>query len=272
MTVLVPGLRLNNKNKEYFFKELEQKSFSVNWPYLAGMIDGDGCVRNVDTILGLVDKEPVEYLSKLFTSSLMIKLDSKKNRTAYVCQPRYFVSVSGEKNLYLLKKIYPYTVEKREQIAKVIEQYEPVPSGHYLEHTKEEFFQWFAGFAEAEGSFTFTEKQRRFSIGTTNYMVIDYVFRKLKQYDIVFNKLKPLQTVKASVRYEPQKKYNITRKEHYSFTLSGIDLVALCKKILPYMMMQRKISSLKKILEHYNKTPPIKKNFVLKNRNNIHYV
>ena len=53
MTVLIPGLRLNNKNKEYFFKELEQKSFSVNWPYLAGMIDGDGCVRNVDTILGL---------------------------------------------------------------------------------------------------------------------------------------------------------------------------------------------------------------------------
>jgi hypothetical protein len=61
------------------------------------MIDGDGCVRNVDTILGLVDKEPVEYLSKLFSCSLMIKLDSKKNRTAYVCQPRYFVNVSGEK-------------------------------------------------------------------------------------------------------------------------------------------------------------------------------
>ena len=43
MTVLVPGLRLNNKNKEYFFKELEQKSFSVNWPYLAGMIWGWLC-------------------------------------------------------------------------------------------------------------------------------------------------------------------------------------------------------------------------------------
>ena len=271
MTVLVPGLRLNNKNKKYFFKELEQKSFSVNWPYLAGMIDGDGCVRNVDTILGLVDKEPVEYLSKLFTSSLMIKLDSKKNRTAYVCQPRYFVFVSGEKNLYLLKKIYPYTIEKREQISKVIEQYEPVPSGHYLEHTEEEFFQWLAGFAEAEGSFVFTKKTRCFSLGTTNYMVLDYVFRKLKQYDVVFDKLKPLQTIKASVRYEPQKKYNITRKEKYNFTLTGIDLVTLCKKILPYMMMQRKINKLKKILDYYDKKPARRGN-VLNNRSNVHYV
>jgi hypothetical protein len=80
---------------------------------------------------------------------------------------------------------------------------------------------------------------------------------------LFLNKLKPLQTVKASVRYEPQKKYNITRKEHYSFTLSGIDLIALCRKILPYMMMQRKINSLFRIL----KTPPARRN-----RSNIHYV
>jgi hypothetical protein len=102
-------------------------------------------------------------------------------------------------------------------------------------------------------------------------MVLDYVFRKLKQYDIVFDKLKPLQTVKASVRYEPQKKYNITRKEKYNFTLTGIDLVTLCKKILPYMMMQRKINKLKKILDYYDKKPA-RRNVILKNRSNIHYV
>ena len=84
-TIKLESKLLGLINKECFFKELEQKSFSVNWPYLAGMIDGDGCVRNVDTILGLVDKEPVEYLSKLFTSSLMIKLDSKKNIFPYFC-------------------------------------------------------------------------------------------------------------------------------------------------------------------------------------------
>ena len=44
MPVLSKGIRLNKNNRASFMKELEEKSFSVNWPYWAGILDGDGCL------------------------------------------------------------------------------------------------------------------------------------------------------------------------------------------------------------------------------------
>ena len=107
MPVLIEGITINQENRDSFFKELKEKSFSVNWPYWAGILDGDGCLSKKTIQFAIIDKEPVEILCNIFKSSLCIRLDSKRNRLAYICQPRYTTQFSGEKYMYLLQKIYP---------------------------------------------------------------------------------------------------------------------------------------------------------------------
>jgi len=257
MTVLSKGIIINKNNKASFMKELEEKSFSVNWPYWAGILDGDGCLSKKAMIFYIIDKEPVETLCNLFKTSLRIRLDSKRNRLAYVCQPRYGTSFGGEKYIYLLQKIYPFTIEKREDIAAILEHHQQtVPDGFYLNHTREEFFAWLAGYAEAEGHFCFLKKQRTFYVKSTNYTVIDYILHKLKELDIIKNATKSIYVQKASVRFEPRKNYNITRKESYRFHVTGLDLQRLYHAILPYMLMERKINKVKQTLHDFSIRPP----------------
>ena len=257
MPVLSKGIILNKNNKASFMKELEEKSFSVNWPYWAGILDGDGCLSKKTMELAIIDKEPVQKLSELFKSSLRIRLDSKRNRLAYVCQPRYTTQFSGERYMYLLQKIYPFTIEKREAIASVLEHNKQIiPDGFYLHHTREEFFAWLAGYAEAEGHFRFDNKQRTFAIRSTAYTVVDYILHKLRELGIVRHATKSIDVRKASVRFEKQKNYNITRKEAYGFHITGLDLQRLYNAILPYMLMERKIDKVKQTLSYFSVHPP----------------
>ena len=257
MTVLIEGITINQENRDSFFKELKEKSFSVNWPYWAGILDGDGCLSKRAMIFYIVDKEPVETLCNIFKSSLRIRLDSKRNRLAYVCQPRYGTSFAGKKYMYLLQKIYPFTIEKREAIASVLEHNkQTIPDGFYLHHTKEEFFAWLAGYAEAEGHFRFDNKVRAFIVRSTAYTVVDYILHKLRELGIVRHATKSIDVRKASVRFEKQKNYNITRKEAYGFHITGLDLQRLYHAILPYMIMERKIDKVKQTLDYFSVHPP----------------
>ena len=61
---------------------------------------------------------------------------------------------------------------------------------------------------------------------------------------------------KASVRFEKQKNYNITRKEAYGFHITGLDLQRLYHAILPYMLMERKINKIKQTLDYFLVRPP----------------
>ena len=257
MPVLRKGIRLNKNNKASFMKELEEKSFSVNWPYWAGILDGDGCLGKKEMVFPIIDKEPVQKLSELFKSSLLIQVDSKKNRLAYICQPRYRTSFAGERYMYLLQKIYPFTIEKREAIASVLEHNKQIiPDGFYLHHSREEFFAWLAGYAEAEGHFRFNNKQRTFTIRSTAYTVVDYILHKLRELGIIRHATKSINVRKASVRFEKQKNYNITRKEAYGFHITGLDLQRLYHAILPYMLMERKINKVKQTLDYFSVHPP----------------
>jgi hypothetical protein len=257
MPVLIEGITINQENRDSFFKELKEKSFSVNWPYWAGILDGDGCLSKKTIQFAIIDKEPVQKLSELFKSSLLIRLDSKKNRLAYICQPRYTTQFSGEKYMYLLQKIYPFTIEKREAIASVLEHHkQTIPDGFYLHHTREEFFAWLAGYAEAEGHFRFDNKVRAFFVRSTNYTVIDYLLHKLRELHIIRHATKSIDVRKAFVRFEKQKNYNITRKETYGFHITGLDLQRLYHAILPYMLMERKIDKVKQTLSYFSVHPP----------------
>jgi hypothetical protein len=208
-------------------------------------------------VFAIIDKEPVQKLSELFKSSLLIQVDSKKNRLAYICQPRYRTSFAGERYMYLLQKIYPFTIEKREAIASVLEHNkQTIPDGFYLHHSREEFFAWLAGYAEAEGHFRFDNKNRTFIIRSTAYTVVDYLLHKLRELHIIRHATKSINVRKAFVRFEVQKNYNITRKEAYGFHITGLDLQRLYHAILPYMLMERKINKVKQTLDYFSIHPP----------------
>jgi hypothetical protein len=65
-------------------------------------------------IFAIIDKEPVQKLSELFKSSLLIRLDSKKNRLAYICQPRYTTQFCrGEIYVFITKNISFHHRKKR---------------------------------------------------------------------------------------------------------------------------------------------------------------
>ena len=83
--VIKKGLHSNRKNDKKVIKNLLKTR--VQWPYIAGWIDGDGCIttrknkqgHNSDSIsLALKDYEPIYYLTNLFKTSVTTRKEKRK--------------------------------------------------------------------------------------------------------------------------------------------------------------------------------------------------
>ena len=66
--------KMKDEQLNQLFKSLDERT-DINWPYIAGWIDGDGFIGKLNkktygVMLKIADKEPVEMLSELFKCSL----------------------------------------------------------------------------------------------------------------------------------------------------------------------------------------------------------
>tara|TARA_R100000963_G_scaffold4724_1_gene3567 strand:+ start:424 stop:1251 length:828 start_codon:yes stop_codon:yes gene_type:complete len=241
----------------------EQTHKKLKLAYIAGFIDGDGCIhtslirRNDSGIsVGITDFEPVQFIAKYFNKNVTKRLEN----SPFKVKPRYFTSCKGITIIPHLKSLLPFLMEKRNNAFKILKQYNAYENFPYLQHSREEFFAWLAGFSEAEGHFgtrkrkTSLNHKRKIGIPSskkiynyievlyqlvnTNESLMNYILSKLRDYGIT-QKMK-LTVIKGHTRTCPVTKKMITRKPLHRLFLGGGDLLLLYREIYPFMKIERK--------------------------------
>ena len=261
--VIKKGLQANRKNDKKVIKKLLKTK--IEWPYIAGWIDGDGCISthkdkhgyNADSInLALKDPEPIYYLTDLFKTSITTRKQKSKKG---VITKMYVAKIMGTRGLFLISQITPYLMEKTNQAKKFLKKKEVNENFSYLEHTPHEFISYFTGFFEAEGhvSYHLTKRKNKkirretsIEVVNTNKALMYHLQKKLIQYGV---RGAHLYTRKSSIREDGYK-----RKPLYKIWISGWNAMLLLEQMLPYMKIKRKWDDACKIIAYLfnNRTTP----------------
>ena len=253
--VIKKGLHSNKKNDKKVIKKLLKTR--VEWPYIAGWIDGDGCIStrinkqgyNSDAIsLSLKDPEPIYYLADLFKTSITTRLETSKKG---VITKMHVAKIMGTRGLFLISQITPFLMEKTNQATKFLKKKKVNETFSYLRHTPHEFISYFTGFFEAEGHVAYhltkrkNKKIRRetsIEVVNTNKALMYHLQKKLIQYGV---RGAHLYTRKSSIREDGYK-----RKPLYKIWISGWNAMLLLEQMLPYMKIKRKWDAACKIIAH----------------------
>ncbi len=239
----------------------QQTHKELKLSYIAGFIDGDGCIhaslksRTQSCVtVSVTDFEPVQFIAKHFDKNVTKRLESSP---FWKLKPRYFTKCSGIAVIPHLKSLLPFLMEKRNNAFKILKQYDAYENFPYLQHSREEFFAWLAGFSEAEGHFSTIKRkiskpkrttpsgkkiydytEVRYQLVNTNESLMNYVLNKLKDYGIT-QKMK-LNVMKERTKFCPITKRTIIRKPLHRLFLGGGDVLLLYREIYPFMKIKRK--------------------------------
>jgi len=252
------------------------KSNELLCSYIAGWTDGDGCIHigrkkwNSRWSLKLTDKEPLHFINNTMNLSkniYKIKLD-----TRYKCKIQYELVLRTEQALPFIDNIANYLVEKQDKAKQYLTVFSQPFNFSYLKHNREEFFAWLAGFFEAEGHvevrktktsaklksgeikfYDFTET--RLQLVNTNLLVMDFVLKKLKEYEIVEESRKLQINKKASRKWCPDTLKWKNTKQLYRLGFRGAHFLKLQKEIFPHMVIKRKKEKILEALEIMKNRP-----------------
>jgi hypothetical protein len=249
--------KMNDEQLDQLFKSLDERK-DINWPYIAGWIDGDGFIgklatRSYGVMLKIADKEPVEMLSELFKCSL--SQEKTDPRPLYIKPPqrRYYVNIRGKKAIYLAKKIAPFIMEKTRNLYKTLEYYKCNEKFPYMELNDRDFINYLVGFSEAEGSFTCNEKTNKYSyaISNTNLNLLRYVERRLKQVGFFTVKIRTL--IKSGFYFFNKRVSDkiIKRKTSYRLEIHGYALLDFYNLIKDKLIIERKKQKVLATIEHF---------------------
>ena len=238
----------------------QQTPKELKLAYIAGFIDGDGCIHSSlrgrsesGVLVGVTDVEPVQFIADHFNKNVTKRLE----KSPYKVKPRYFTKCSGISVIPHLKSLLPFLMEKRNNAFKILKQYDAYENFPYLQHSREEFFAWLAGFSEAEGHFSTIKRkiskpkrttpsgkkiydytEVRYQLVNTNESLMNYILNKLRDYGIT-QKMKLIVT-KAHIRMCSITKRTIIRKPLHRLFLGGGDVLLLYREIYPFMKIKRK--------------------------------
>ena len=249
--------KMKDEQLNQLFKSLDERT-DINWPYIAGWIDGDGFIGKLNkhthgVMLKITDKEPVEMLSELFKCSLAQEQMDK--RPIFIKPPkrRYYVVIRGEKAIYLAKKIAPFIMEKTKNLYKTLQYYGCNQKFPYMELNNEDFINYLVGFSEAEGCFFCSNEKSNYiySVSNTNLNLLKYLERRLKQ--LGFFKFK-IVTIKKEGFYFFNKAVTdkiIHRKISYRLEMNGYALLDFYNLIKDKLIINRKKEKVLATIEHF---------------------
>jgi hypothetical protein len=249
--------KMDDEQLDQLFKSLDERT-DVNWPYIAGWVDGDGFIgklgaRNYGVMLKIADKEPVEMLSELFKCSL--SQEKMDKRPFYVKPPqrRYYVTIRGKKAIYLAKKIAPFIMEKTKNLYKTLEYYKCNEKFPYMQLNDKDFLDYLVGFSEAEGCFSYYKNVNKFSyaVSNTNLNLLTYLERRLKQLGFFKFKIRVLS--KEGFYFFNKKATDkvIHRKTSYRLEITGYALLDFYNVIKDKLIINRKKEKVLATIEHF---------------------
>ena len=274
--ILKQGLKSTKENDEKVISKLKNMS-DLTWAYIAGWIDGDGCISTLKTKHGhnsrriaikLIDRDIVEWFADLFYTSLRTATEDKRE-DGYDRKTQYVTAVAGLRARYICEKILPYLIEKTKDAEKFLRSFEnyPIKTVPYMQHTDKEFMAWFTGYSEAEGSFMLHKgvKNRvnskgehykymappevKFELVNTNESIIRYCKTKLEKMGFFVSKVGVVKRHYSFIGKKGTKDRRVVKKKDlFRLFSAGSTAQILYRAMLPFMRCERKISKVEKSL------------------------
>lgn len=261
--IMREGLRTNKINDKIIMNNIFANEHKYSFPYFAGWADGDGSfITKINTNrnlyqLHIVNEEPVYQLSNLYKSSVLLSTPEK--RKWMNAETRKYTALRGPRLIHFCEKVAPFLIEKQYKALRILKDHGIKDySCNYMQHTREEFIQYLAGFLEAEGHFMYKPELPSYGFQLNNYCanVIKFIVDNFKKYFDIDINFKVRKSPKMSqgpngkvsefggVAYVPR------QKEFYGISCGGKKGMPVFKEILPYMTIDYKIDAVKKIINH----------------------
>ena len=251
--ILKQGLKINENTWPIILENLEKNKDTFNWAYHAGWADGDGSFSNRVYCLKITEENPVYNLANIFSTSVVLSTPEKRPGHGNPSNPRKLTQLSSKRAFYFVNKVMTFIIEKRKQCYKILEKYNVSKRYPYLMFDEKTFISYLTGFSEAEGTFYCTEKNSHFGIAipNSNLKLLKYLSKWLDHLKIKHGFYK----VNKEGSYEFNKKNApgrmITRKNCYRIYISGKNAVPLLEKMIPHMLIPKKLNNAKGIVEHF---------------------
>ena len=235
---------------------IDQSVHPQFWAYHAGMADGDGSFQirrksnSIYYVLSLIDKNIVKELADLYGVNICKPKNKKSNH-----KQKYIVNLCGSNAKHFYNKVYPYLIEKRDQVEKQAKM-----AGLKLESKTTNInykLCWLAGYFDAEGSVSmqkmYDKKTKnyyfkfRLRFTSTDLKVNRYVRRLL---NTIFNRngKKPMANLVKKTKWK-KRPYN--EKDCWDVSVSQAAKVHLFSKVfLPTIKCKRKKEKFIRIIDY----------------------
>jgi hypothetical protein len=251
--ILKKGIGINKENWPIILENLEKNKDTFNWAYHAGWADGDGTFTNGSYGLKITEEKPVYNLADVFLTSVLLTTPEKRPGHGNPNNPRKLTKLSSKRAVYFIDKVMPFIIEKRKACYKILIKRNENKRYPYLMFDEKTFISYLTGFCEAEGTFYYTEKSSHFgfSIPNSNLKLLKYLSKWLNYLKIKHGFYK----VNKEGNYEFNKKNApgrmINRKNCYRIYISGKNALPLLEKMIPHMLIPKKLNNAKGIVAHF---------------------
>lgn len=260
--IMREGIKENKDSNKIIMNSIFANEAKYNFAYFAGWADGDGCFSPKDKPasyqLKIRNEEPVYQLSDLYRSSVRLA-PAEKREWIKESDRRKITELSGQRLIHFCKNVAPFLIEKQSVALKALELKGITDfKCSYMEHNKDQFIQYLAGFLEAEGYFMYKKKIHSYGVQAYNYNedVIKFIIRNLKKYfniDVKFTiKKVPKMTQGPNGKVSEVGGESYVRRQNqtYGIDISGQKSKPILEAILPYMRIDYKIEAANNIIKH----------------------
>jgi len=249
------------------FYEIKNKFFIFLRQYFAGVWDGDGYQRNyvqkgrhtktLELSLEMAEngKEPVLFLAELF--DLTIRRVIRKGKKYKNYQPTYIISLSGPKAEMFMLLIYPYLIENRSTIQKIL--LERGCPKDLLYGDRQFSWPYCAGYSDAEGHYAMRLLHQKHKCKNGYRISSSYKFR----FNLSSNDFESLKFIKQQIidrGFQFRKDYIETYKERNNENLNPTlridlrggpkELSRFYKNFYFYSLIHKKKDVMKKTMEY----------------------
>jgi len=260
--IMREGIRENKENNKIIMNNVFANEAKYNFAYFAGWADGDGSFHPksnpITYELKIRNEEPVYQLSDLYRSSVRLA-PTEKRKWLNESDRRKITQLYGHRFIHFCKNVAPFLIEKQSIALKALKLKGITDfKCSYMEHNKDQFIQYLAGFLEAEGHFMYKKKISLYGFQVYNYNedVIKFIIHNLKKYlniDVGF-KIKKVtkmtQGPNGKVSEVGGKSYVRGQNQTYGINVSGKKSKPILEAILPYMRIDYKIEAANNIIKH----------------------
>ena len=258
MAIVIPRQKIELKDLVKSFDGLTRNELA----YLGGWFDTDASFesypdsksKTVVVSLNLVDRGPVEYLSKIFKSSLRTGKTNPEMYKNKVGKIYYRTKVSGQTAVEFTKRVGHFVFNRTRERDALLATRNEFYSFKYLEMSDEEFICWLTSCFEGDGSVhvNHVKKEYMVSITNNNRAMLSYIVKRCKNLGLFWSGPYIAQKEEKNVKWSHGTDHTIDRETGYVISTSSVKAYEFCQIIYHKMTCERKKVKVREICLTFN--------------------